>query len=78
MDYLIVIIIGYLFGCLQWSYILSMIIKKQDIRTLGAGNAGASNMVVSFGWKIGVLVAFLDIFKAIMSIFIIKYFPTRQ
>ena len=73
MDYLIVIIIGYLFGCLQWSYILSMIIKKQDIRSLGAGNAGASNMVVSFGWKIGVLVAFLDILKAIISIYIIKY-----
>lgn len=73
MNYLIVIIIGYLLGCLQWSYILSMKIKKQDIRTLGAGNAGASNMVVNYGWKIGVLVALLDIFKAIISIFIIKY-----
>jgi glycerol-3-phosphate acyltransferase PlsY len=50
-----------------------MIIKKQDIRSLGGGNAGASNMVVSFGWKIGTLVALLDIFKAIISIFIIRY-----
>lgn len=73
MNYLIVILIGYLLGCLQWSYILSMKIKKQDIRTLGGGNAGASNMVVNYGWKIGVLVALLDIFKAIISIFIIKY-----
>lgn len=73
MDYIIVILIGYLFGCLQWSYILSMVVKKQDIRSLGGGNAGASNMVVSFGWKIGTLVALLDIFKAIISIFIIKY-----
>lgn len=73
LDYIIVILIGYIFGCLQWSYILSMIIKKQDIRSLGGGNAGASNMVVSFGWKIGTLVALLDIFKAIISIFIIRY-----
>lgn len=73
MDYIIVILVGYIFGCLQWSYILSMIIKKQDIRSLGGGNAGASNMVVSFGWKIGTLVALLDIFKAIISIFIIRY-----
>ena len=73
MDYIIVILIGYFFGCLQWSYILSMIIKKQDIRSLGGGNAGASNMVVSFGWKIGALVALLDIFKAIISILIIRY-----
>lgn len=72
--YLIVIIIGYLFGCLQWSYILSKIFLKVDIRTLGGGNAGASNTVVSLGWKWGVIVAFLDILKAIISIVIIKYF----
>ena len=73
MNFVIVSIIGYLFGCLQWSYILSMIIKQEDIRSLGAGNAGASNIVVSFGWKMGLLVAILDIFKAIISIYIIKY-----
>lgn len=73
LNYVIISVIGYLFGCLQWSYILSMIIKKQDIRSLGGGNAGASNIVVSFGWKMGVLVALLDIFKAIISIYIIKY-----
>lgn len=72
-SYLIVIVIGYLFGCLQWSYILSKIFLKVDIRTLGGGNAGASNTVVSIGWKWGVLVAILDILKAIISILIIKY-----
>ncbi len=72
-SYLIVIIIGYLFGCLQWSYILSKTFLKVDIRTLGGGNAGASNTVISIGWKWGVLVAILDILKAIISILIIKY-----
>ncbi len=72
-SYLIVMIIGYLFGCLQWSYFLSKTIFKTDIRTLGGGNAGASNTVVSLGWKWGVLVAILDILKAIISIGIIKY-----
>lgn len=78
MNYVIVSVLGYLFGCLQWSYILSMIIKKQDIRSLGGGNAGASNIVVFFGWKMGVLVALLDIFKAIISIYIIKYLISNQ
>ncbi len=72
-DYLIVIIIGYLFGCLQWSYILSKTFLKVDIRSLGGGNAGASNTVISIGWKWGVLVAILDILKAIISILVIKY-----
>ncbi len=47
--------------------------QKQDIRTLGVGNAGASNTVTVFGWKMGVVVAILDILKAIISILVIRY-----
>src|SRR5690554_2412852 len=71
--YLIVITLGYIFGCLQWSYIIGKLLKKQDIRNLGGGNAGASNTVTVFGWKIGVAVGLLDILKAIISIIIIRY-----
>lgn len=70
---LVVPIIGYLFGCLQWSYILSKTFLKVDIRSLGGGNAGASNTVISLGWKWGILVAILDILKAIISVLIIKH-----
>ncbi|MBC8587244.1 glycerol-3-phosphate 1-O-acyltransferase PlsY [Tissierellaceae bacterium BX21] len=71
--FIIVILIGYLIGCLQWSYILSKIIKKVDIRTLGGGNAGASNTVEVFGWKMGVTVGLLDIIKAVISLLLIRY-----
>lgn len=71
--YILVVIIGYLFGCLQWSYILGKLIKKTDIRTQGGGNAGASNTVTVFGWKMGVAVGLLDILKAIISILVIRY-----
>lgn len=72
MNYLITMLLGYAFGCLQFSYILGKTLKKVDIRTLGHGNAGASNAVVSFGWKYGIAVALLDILKAVVSIIIIK------
>jgi len=72
MNYFIVALIGYAFGCLQFSYILGKTLRKVDIRTLGHGNAGASNAVVSLGWKYGIAVALLDILKAIVSIIIIK------
>lgn len=71
--YGLIILLGYGFGCLQWSYIFTKLFKKQDIRSLGVGNAGASNMVISFGWKAGLMVAILDILKAIISILIIRY-----
>lgn len=66
------IILGYLIGCFQTSYILIRLIKKQDIRRYGFGNAGASNTVSSFGWKLGAIVAVVDILKPILSIFILK------
>ena len=71
-NYIIITIIGYLFGCFQASYILVRLIKNVDIRTLGNGNAGASNTVVSLGWKYGVAVGLIDIGKAALSIIVIR------
>ena len=70
---LLSIIIGYLLGNIQASYLLAKAIKKVDIRTLGFGNAGMSNAVESLGWKFGLLVGFIDVGKGILSILFIKY-----
>lgn len=70
--WLTAMLLGYLFGCLQFSYILARTLKKVDIRTIGNGNAGASNTTITLGWKMGVLVGALDILKAIVSLQIIK------
>lgn len=71
-NYIIAITIGYLFGNIQAAYILGRAIKKVDIRTLGHGNAGASNAVQSLGKKFGGIVAAIDILKGIMSVVLIK------
>ena len=71
-SYILSILIGYLIGCFQSSYILGRLIKKIDIRSVGTGNAGASNAVISLGWKFGALIAILDIGKAILSLFIVR------
>jgi len=73
-NYIIISVIGYIFGCFQASYILGKLFKKVDIRTLGNGNAGASNTVLSLGWKYGISVALLDIGKAILSLIVIRIF----
>ena len=62
-DIFIAALIGYLLGNIQTGYLLGKLLKKVDIRTLGQGNAGASNAVESLGWKFGVLVALIDILK---------------
>lgn len=72
-EIIIAIVIGYLLGNIQASYLLGRLLKKGDIRTMGQGNAGASNAVESLGWKFGVAVGLIDILKGALSILLIKY-----
>lgn len=65
-------LIGYLLGNIQAGYLLGKLLKKVDIRTLGQGNAGASNAVESLGWKFGVAVALIDILKGVAAILLVK------
>ncbi len=60
------LIIGYFIGCINLSYIISKI-KGFDIRKYGSGNAGASNVVILIGKKIGLTIAVLDILKAFLA-----------
>lgn len=61
------IIIGYFLGCINFSFIVSKI-KGFDIRKYGSGNAGASNVMIVIGKKIGAFVAIFDILKAFFSV----------
>ena len=72
MNYLLMAVLGYLIGCLQFAYIFGRIFKGVDIRELGHGNSGASNAVQSMGWKYGVAVGALDILKAVTAILIAR------
>ncbi len=70
------IFIGYLFGCFQTSYFISKKFGKKDIREMGSGNAGASNVTSEMGWKLGVLTGVSDVLKAfIPAKLIVLIFP---
>jgi len=45
---------------------------KVDIRTLGSGNAGSTNVYRNFGWKTGVLVQLIDILKSVLSVYLLE------
>ena len=67
MQYLIVILLGYLLGSSNMAYWISLY-KKVDIRGNGTGNLGASNATVLLGWGAGVIVALHDGGKAFLSV----------
>ena len=67
------LLIGYLFGCFQTSYFISKLVSKKDIREMGSGNAGASNVTSELGWKYGILTGFSDVLKAFIPIQLVLY-----
>ena len=68
--------IGYLFGCFQTSYFISIKFGNKDIREMGSGNAGASNVTSEMGWKLGILTGVSDVLKAFIPVkLIVLIFP---
>ena len=65
---LIVIVIGYLLGSINTAYIITRLVKGEDIRRLGGGNAGGRNVYRSVGFWAAVPVAFFDIGKGVASV----------
>ncbi|MCH1627747.1 glycerol-3-phosphate acyltransferase [Ferdinandcohnia quinoae] len=62
-------IIGYLIGCIHGSQIIGKL-KGVNIKQSGVKNAGASNTMIVLGWKYGIIVALIDIGKAVLPIVI--------
>src|SRR5256885_15704393 len=55
---------GYLAGSMPFGYWLVRVTKGVDIRTVGSGNIGATNVWRTYGRKYGLPVVLLDIAKA--------------
>jgi len=64
--------LGYLFGCIQTSYLLGKFKFGVDVKKEGSKNAGASNSVLLFGWGFGIFVGFIDMLKAYLPMLIIS------
>ena len=73
MNILLAIIIGYLLGNINASYLLGKIYKGIDIREKGTSNAGASNAVIVMGWKFGAATFLIDALKAAVAMWVVKY-----
>ena len=72
MEYLIVGIASYLMGSIPFGLILTKIFLKKDIRDVGSGNIGATNVLRTGNKLIGYLTLVLDITKAIIPVIYVK------
>ena len=68
----LILLIAYLFGSISSSIIIGKLKSGKDIRTMGSGNAGATNTLRTFGKGAALLVVLGDALKTIISILIAK------
>jgi glycerol-3-phosphate acyltransferase PlsY len=73
MKIALVITICYLLGSIPFGYIVGKLFKKIDIRELGSGNIGATNVFRILGPSLASLVLIGDIGKGILSIYLVHF-----
>ncbi len=73
MDYLIIIVISYLLGSIPFGLLLTKFFLKKDIRNIGSGNIGATNVLRSGNKLVGYSTLLLDILKAILPVIYVKF-----
>ena len=70
----LIILVSYLFGSIPFGLVLTKIFLKKDIREIGSGNIGATNVLGSGNKILGYSTLVLDILKAVLPILYVKFF----
>ena len=70
--------LAYLLGSIPFGYLLVKIFRKQDIRAIGSGNIGATNVVRSGAKGLGIATLLLDCGKAFLAVKIAQHVTPWQ
>ncbi|MCX7956939.1 MAG: glycerol-3-phosphate 1-O-acyltransferase PlsY [Endomicrobia bacterium] len=72
MKLLIYLIISYFIGSFPTAYILVKTLKGKDIRNMGSGNPGATNVARTSGAFLGIVTLIIDFLKGFLPIYIAR------
>jgi glycerol-3-phosphate acyltransferase PlsY len=67
-QYILVAVIAYLLGSIPFGYLLLKTFRKQDVRTIGSGNIGATNVARSGAKGLGIATLVLDALKGFFAV----------
>jgi len=64
------VILSYLIGSISFGYLFARLFSSVDIRSLGSGSTGATNISRLLGLKMGLVVLVLDVLKGFIAVFL--------
>ena len=67
------IILSYLLGAVPFGLLFSKLFSNVDVRTLGSGNIGATNVLRASGKKAAVLTLLADCFKGLIPVMAVQF-----
>ena len=73
MELFVISLVSYLFGSIPFGFLLTKYFLSKDVRDIGSGNIGATNVLRTGNKKIGYSTLLLDILKAIIIVIFIKF-----
>ena len=68
------VLLGYLLGSIPFGYLLVRAMGGGDIRKVGSGNIGATNVARTSGWSVGVATLLLDAAKGFLAVWLTEHF----
>jgi acyl phosphate:glycerol-3-phosphate acyltransferase len=68
------VVLGYFLGSIPFGYLLVRVTGGGDIRKIGSGNIGATNVARTSGWTVGVATLLLDAAKGVLAVWISGHF----
>ena len=71
-QFLLVLPLCYILGSVPWGYLITKASSGVDIRQMGSGNIGSTNVLRTSGPKLAIIVFLLDLGKGLLAIFLAK------
>jgi len=65
--------LGYVLGSMPWGLWVPRLVAGIDIRAVGSGNTGATNVWRNLGFKLGLAVALLDVAKGLAPALVARW-----
>ena len=70
----LLVFVGYILGSIPVGYLLVRARSGRDIRAMGSGNIGATNVARTAGWSTGVATLILDVAKGFLAVWLAGHY----